>query len=299
MKILKSGICLSLLATLSFFSCNKVDKYPSDELSEYMNLQVGKFIRYKLDSMRFVFFGQKDTIVSYQAKDVVEAAITDNLGRPSWRIVRYLRDSASKSEADWTPSMTYMITPTREVVEVIENNQRFQKLKLPITNGFSWKGNSHIDTYNDVDMRFLDGWDYTYEDVGGIFTDSGTTAIPNTITVNQVDIEGNIGNPTAPIIQKVFSQEVYAKNVGLVYKNLIKWEYQASFDTKRCYYVRCVSNKCDTIECDPFPNRCDSISKINDSLPRNQQWTQKCRDSIKTGFYYEGYGIKLKMIDHN
>src|SRR5215216_97329 len=111
MKIIKPGICFSILAAFSFFSCNKVDKYPSEDLSEYLNLQVGKFIRYNLDSLKFVFYGQKDTIVSFQAKDVVEAAITDNMGRPSWRIVRYLRDSASKNEADWRPSMTYMITP--------------------------------------------------------------------------------------------------------------------------------------------------------------------------------------------
>jgi hypothetical protein len=292
MKILKSGICL-LFILLSVFSCNKVEKFPSEELSEYTNLQVGKYIRYSLDSMRFVFFGQKDTTISYQAKDVVEAAITDNLGRPSWRIVRYLRDSASKNEADWKPSMTYMVTPTRETIEVVENNQRYQKLKLPINNGFTWKGNAHIDTYNDLEMRFLDGWDYTYENVGATFTDSGRTSIPNTITVNQMDAEGNIGNPTAPIIQKVFSKEVYAKNIGMVYKDLIKWEYQASFDTKRCYYLKCATNnKCDTIDCDLNPLLCDSVSTI-------RQWTQRCRDSVRTGYYYEGYGIKLKMIDHN
>ncbi len=292
MKILKPGICIFILASFSIFSCNKVDKFPSEELSEYTNLAVGKYIRYNLDSLRFVFFGQRDTVISYQAKDVVEAAITDNLGRPSWRVVRYLRASASTNEADWRPSMAYMVTPTREVLEVIENNQRFQKLRLPVSNGISWKGNAHIDTYNDFEMRFLDGWDYTYENVGGTFTDSGTTAIPNTITINQVDIEGNVGNPTAPIIQKLFSQEVYARNVGLVYKNLVKWEYQASFEVRRCYYLNCVNNICDTIECDTSPNLCDSVSKLS-------QWTQKCRDSIKTGFYYEGYGIKMKMIDHN
>jgi hypothetical protein len=292
MKMFKSSVCFSILVLLTSISCKKVDKYQSDDLSEYMNLQVGKYIRYNLDSLRFIFFGQEDTIISYQAKDVVDAAITDNMGRPSWRIVRYLRDSASKNENDWKPSLTYMVTPTREVIEVVDNNQRFQKLKLPITNGFSWKGNSYIDTYNDFDMRFLDGWDYTYANVGSTFTDSGRTAIPNTITINQIDAEGNIGNPTAPIIQKVFSQEVYAKNIGLVYKNLIKWEYQASFDTKRCYYLKCVNNKCDTIECDTSPTLCDSVSKL-------KPWTQKCRDSIKTGFYYEGYGIKLRMIDHN
>jgi hypothetical protein len=299
MKMFKSGVCFSIIALLSFSSCNKVDKYASDDLSEYMNLEVGKYVRYNLDSLKFVFFGQRDTIIRYQAKDVVEAAITDNQGRPSWRIVRYLRDSASKNESDWKPSLTYMITPTREVIEVVENNLRFQKLKLPVINDFNWKGNSYIDTYNDFERQFFEGWDYTYENVGTEFTDSGRTSIPNTITVSHINTEGNIGNPTAPIIQKIFSKEVYAKNVGLVYKDFVKWDYQATFDTRRCYYYKCVGNKCDTIECDNFPNRCDSISELNRTLSIDKRWTQKCRDSIKTGFRYEGFGIKMKMIDHN
>ena len=64
MKIFKPGICFLALTMLTIFSCNKVEKYPSEDLSEYTNLEVGKYIRYKLDSMRFVFFGQKDTIIS-------------------------------------------------------------------------------------------------------------------------------------------------------------------------------------------------------------------------------------------
>src|SRR5215213_7078032 len=186
MKMLKSSICFTIIM-LGFFSCNKVDNYTSEELSEYLNLQVGKYIRYNLDSMRFVFFGQRDTTIHYQAKDVVEAAITDNMGRPSWRVVRYLRDSASKNEGDWKPSMTYMVTPTKETVEVVENNLRYQKLKLPIKNDFTWRGNTYIDTYNNPETQFLNGWDYTYADVGGTFADSGRASIPNTISINQID----------------------------------------------------------------------------------------------------------------
>jgi len=292
MKMFKTGVCFSIISLFGFLSCNKVDKYTSEDLSEYMNLQVGKYIRYKMDSLKFVFFGQRDTIISYQAKDVVEAAVTDNLGRPGWRIVRYLRDSASKNENDWKPTMTYMVTPTRETIEVIENNQRFQKLKLPIINGFSWKGNTHIDTQNDTERQFLDGWDYTYDEVGSTFTDSGRTNIPNTITVNQVDIETNIGSTSAAIIQKIFSKEVYAKNVGLVYKDLVKWDYQPTFSVSRCFLVKCVNNKCDTIQCDREPLLCDSFSK-------KKGWMSHCLDSVRTGFRYEGYGIKLQMIDHN
>ncbi len=110
----------------------KTDEFQSDQLNDYLNLKVGKYIIYKLDSTKFVNFGQKDTIIKYQAKDVIDAPVTDNLGRPGWRVIRYLRDSASANDLDWKPNSTYMITVTRETAEVIEDNLRYQKLKLPI-----------------------------------------------------------------------------------------------------------------------------------------------------------------------
>ena len=75
--------------SLFFISCKKEkDNFNSESVNDYYPLQVGKYITYNLDSTVFINFGQKDTIISYQVQDRVDAQITDNLGRPGYRIIR-------------------------------------------------------------------------------------------------------------------------------------------------------------------------------------------------------------------
>jgi hypothetical protein len=194
---------------------------------DFMNLQVGKYVRYQLDSMRFIDFGQKDTIVSYQAKDVVDAAITDNMGRASYRIIRYLRNLSSTNEADWKPSLTYLVTPSRGFLEVVENNLRYLKMAAPVEEGFVWKGNRFLpsDPYADLypfgNDTEIDTWDYTYKDVGA------------TLTINNIDYDSTltvvqINDTTMRHTYRSLSHwtEKYAKNIGLVYKEVTMWEHQ-------------------------------------------------------------------------
>src|SRR5690349_3588101 len=130
MKKLFLGL-LALCAVLFVVQCNEKDNFQSAQPEEYLNLQTGSSITYILDSIvKLPLNDTGFTTRSYHAKDVVEGATTDNLNRPSWRVVRYLKDSASSNEADWKPVDTYIITATRESVEVMENNLRFLKLKL-------------------------------------------------------------------------------------------------------------------------------------------------------------------------
>ena len=222
----KTFTLFAVLASVSFLftQCKKTDNFQSDALTDYMQLQVGKYVIYRLDSMRFV---NLDTLkASYQAKDEIDGTLTDNLGRPSWRVVRYLRDVDGSQP--WMESMTYMITPTRETVEVIEDNFRYQKLKLPITEGFNWKGNTYISLFsNDPnwDYRFMDDWDYTYENVGGDYT-TPMGNISNTITVNQQDEVLGFPNDPLGYSERNFAVEVYGKGIGLIYKDFVHSQYQ-------------------------------------------------------------------------
>ncbi|MGB8193591.1 MAG: hypothetical protein WCF67_16795 [Chitinophagaceae bacterium] len=217
---------LTFLATIVLFftQCKKTDDFGSEPLENYLSLQVGKYVIYKLDSMKFV---NLDTIkTSYQAKDEIDGTLTDNLGRPSWRVVRYLRNAAGTGP--WVESMTYMITPTTETVEVLENNFRYMKLKLPINEGFNWKGNKYISLYSsdpDWDYRFMDDWDYIYENVGGEYTTAGGP-VENTVTVNQRDEVLGFPNDPKGYSERNFAVEVYGKGIGLIYKDFIHLQYQ-------------------------------------------------------------------------
>jgi len=222
-----------VLVSLLACACSKQTATVSTaELNEYMPLAVGKYIRYRLDSMRFVDFGQRDTIISYDAKDIVDAEFSDNEGRPSFRVIRLLRDLNSSAESDYQPVLTYMITPTRETVEVVENNLRYQKLKLPVTEGFNWHGNSYLPATpfyqlyqfsNDEDIQV---WDYAYEQVNQPLV-LNDMLYDSTVTVLQVADSSNvpIEFPDGLAYRNHWT-ETYAKNVGLIYKEIMMWEYQ-------------------------------------------------------------------------
>jgi hypothetical protein len=223
MRKTKGLLVLIALVCSLISSCNKTYDYPSAQITDYVQLQIGKYITYRLDSLQFINFGTQDTIVSYLARDVIDDTITDNLGRPSFRVIRYLSDTTGS--APWTPNETYMITPTRQALEVVENNMRYLKLEIPIVNGFTWLGNTYIDTNSPYTQAgYLDGWNYVYDSVGGPFT-VPFGVISNTITIQQAN------DSTGPFIDSVysaltFSEEVYGKNIGLIYKNLVTWQYQ-------------------------------------------------------------------------
>jgi hypothetical protein len=232
MKQLRVLSILFLIA-IAVVSCDKQEGTVSTaQLSEYLPLQVGKYIRYRLDSMTFVDFGQRDTTVSYDAKDIVEGEVADNLGRPTFRVVRYLRGVTSTDEDDYRANLVYFITPTREAIELQENNLKFLKLMLPVTEGFTWHGNSYLpstpyfELYQFSNDEDIADWDYTYTNVNQPFSVNDVT-FDSTVSVLQVADSSNVPIEFPDgLAYRNYWTETYAKNIGLVYKEVVMWEYQ-------------------------------------------------------------------------
>ena len=223
--------------SLFFISCKKENaSFKSESVNDYYPLQVGKYITYDLDSTVFVNFGQKDTIVSYQVQDVVDAQITDNLGRAGYRIIRYIRQDTT---AEWAPNNTFEIVPAGNSIEYVENNQRFLKLELPIRQDFSWKGNSYIDTYSvNSDVKYLDDWDYTYDSIDVPLTINSLT-IDSTLKVSERDefLGQDPSIPGTQYAEKTYSLEKYGKGIGLIYREFLHWEYQGDQSGVPGYFV--------------------------------------------------------------
>ncbi len=233
-----------VLLVLIFASCKKQsDELQITPISDYAPLTVGKYITYSLDSLVFISFGATEAHRFYEVKYLVADSIRDNLGRKAFRIVRYIRTLPAGT---FTPDNTFMAVNTGNGYEFTENNLKYLKLTLPIKEGYSWKGNSYIDVTSNVDNQYLFDWDYTYAAVDQAIPASlGIPNIANSITVNQRDASTNLPvTPATNIASKDFSQEIYAKGIGMAYRKFVHWEYQIS--TK-----------------------------------------------------YTGYGLTLKMIDHN
>jgi len=213
-----------IIAALIFNACNKsTDVLAVATVQDYAPQVVGKYITYNLDSTIFINFGTKDTVMKYQVKHVVDGLITDNLGRPAYRIIRYIRRTAANP---WSPDNTFMAVPTEFGLEFIENNMRFLKLKGPVRDAYTWKGNSYIDTYSlNSNVKYLDDWDYTYDSVG-LRKTVGTFTLDSTLKVEQRD--EIIGNPNDPnsYSEINFGAENYAKGIGMVYRNFLHVEYQ-------------------------------------------------------------------------
>ena len=225
------ALSLLLLASFVFGSCKKETETLQPEVpKDYLPTQPGKYITYRTDSTVYINFGAGSTVRSYQEKNLVDSLITDNLGRPSYRVFRFLRDTAGKTP--WQPAGTYFITPTENTVEVVENNLRFLKLAAPVQEGTSWKGNRFLpdDPYGSAyDFSNDDGmvdWDYAYTETGESATVGGKN-YTNVATVVQVDESTNAPVSNALLYGfKNFSSEKYAKGLGLIYQEYIMWEYQ-------------------------------------------------------------------------
>ncbi|MBK7883089.1 MAG: hypothetical protein IPJ81_04235 [Chitinophagaceae bacterium] len=219
----KVSFLLLIVAIGIFAACKKSETFSTGSISDYAPYKVGKYITYQLDSLKFINFGTKDTVVTYQVKYLVDAEISDNLGRPAYRVLRFIR----KTSLDpWVPDNTFMAISEDNTLEFVENNLRFIKLKLPIYNGYSWKGNSYIDDDSqDSELKYLDNWDYIYDSVNVPIT-VGNFNIDSTLKVNQRDeISGSPGNPNA-FSERNISEEKYAKGIGLVYRRFLHSEYQ-------------------------------------------------------------------------
>ena len=203
--------------------CSKSNPLVTDAPADYYPLHVGNYIIYRMDSLKYINVGSQDSVISYHAKEVVEDSITDNLGRLSYRVTRYLSDTSEISE--WVPSIAYMVTPLKGSVEVVENNLRFIKLVTPVQDGISWMGNAYIDTKSDDSpVPYMDGWNYTYANTGLPF-DVLAGTIPVTVTVKEADEVSGLGDTS--YTQTIYSEEVYGEHIGCIYKRFLYSVYQS------------------------------------------------------------------------
>ena len=231
---ISSFIFLGTVLLLQISCTKKVEVYESEPLSDYIPLQSGKYITYRLDSTVFTSFGTVEEIHKYQVKHVIDSEIPDNLGRPSYRVFRYISNinDTTGTPATWIPNGSYFITPLNNQVEVIEDNLRFLKMHLPIREGYNWKGNTYLpfDPYSSLytfsNDDAMSDWDYSFDRFESAISYRGQN-YTNVYTIEEANEAFNvpITNPSA-YASLTRSVEKYSKNIGLVYREYILWEYQ-------------------------------------------------------------------------
>jgi phage pi2 protein 07 len=239
MRLYQLFICAVFL--ISTASCNKsTEVLNTKSIQTFMPLEIGKYILYNLDSTVYTNLGTKIEIRSYQIKDTIQTVTTDNLGRKVFRISRLLRSNTDSN--NWKNIFTYNAILDSTKLEIIESNQRYLKLMLPIKEGFNWKGNTYVNTVSSPDLQFLNNWEYRYLDVDKSIT-INNVRFNNTISVLQRN--DTINNPSNKnVLSEInYSKEIFAENIGLVFKEFKHqvWQPPNANSNSGYYEENCLS----------------------------------------------------------
>lgn len=221
---------LFVLFSIFLLSCEKqVEDYQLESVEDYLPLQPGKYRTYRTDSTVFTNFGRNVETHSYEEKNVVDALITDAAGKPAYRINRFMKPVNGST---WAAAGTYMISVNAKTAEVVENNLRIVKLSQPLKTESSWKGNSYLpekpysSMYNFLSIADLKDWNYQITSSGETLSLNGKT-FNDVVTITAIDASYNYPVTTNQAFAfRTYAVEKYSKGVGLVYQELVMWEYQ-------------------------------------------------------------------------
>ena len=246
--------------TTAMFSCSKkTETLQVDDMRDYLPLQIGSYITYRLDSTVFTNFNKNIEVHAYQLRHVVDAEITDNLGRPAYRVYTYLRDSAGTQP--WSPLGTYSITPLQDQIEYTEDNLRVIKMHAPVRDGYSWLGNKYLppspyqSLYNFSNDLYIADWEFYYDGSAQPAETIEGETYNDVLTVQQQYESFNLPPVDSAYAALTVSVDKFAKGIGLVYRELTMWEQQ--------------------------PNPSGSPPNVTYSPTRT------------------GFGVRMWMIDHN
>ena len=218
---LKKALLIGFAFCLSLSSCYLEDTELPFIGYEYFPTELGNYIEYKVDSI-----WQDDPVGSigyaeahYFLRDVNESNFIDEENRNAVRVERYTRQ---RPLADWRIKDVWHRVRPAKVAEQNEENVVFVKHNFPVKEGKIWDGNSRntLQTLQEIYRQnsIPEVWDYEYKNVHEPYSVNGLT-FDSTVTVLQMDRPAIFG-------LNVFAQEVYAKDIGLVHKQLNIFDIQ-------------------------------------------------------------------------
>ncbi|MCZ6693911.1 MAG: hypothetical protein O6939_08405 [Bacteroidetes bacterium] len=165
-------------------------------------LEIGLFREYEVEDINLLFNGQNDTS-NFLLRELIVDSVDNDDGT-----INYTLHQFSRQDTTQTWSLDSVWTTRRTAIQgiVVENNTPFVKLVFPVDENKTWDGNvlntKEFDEYQMVNVFR----EFVIDSLESI-------SFGNTITVIQNDFRDNI---TMIDVRT----EVYAENIGLVYKNI-------------------------------------------------------------------------------
>jgi hypothetical protein len=222
MKTIKSTIFIVITLILSItliISCKKDKALPPDLGYNYYPTSVGWYIEYEIDSIVYNDFTNNIDTIHYFLKEVIESEFENASDSVLFRIERFKRNNITD---EWGISDVWFVIKNNNSIIRTEENIRYVKMIFPVKNGARWNGN----TYNTFQEQI---YEYIKKDETFKFDN---LSFDSTVTVKQLE---NIN-----LIEKQESKEVYARNIGLIYKEIIdlKTEVNGTIKSGYRYYQK-------------------------------------------------------------
>ena len=181
-------------------SCGKKEtEEPINMGYNFFPIERGVYNTYEVDSIVWNDFTNSIDTFSFNIKLIVDSQFIDNAGRTSYWWKKYVKTDTT----NFTFANNYTITKTDNRTETVIENIRYINLIFPMYAGAKWNSNS-------------------------LNSDDATDAICDDIDFQQ-NILNHMYDSCASIIYKeeidlvneLVHKEVYARNVGMIYKKQI------------------------------------------------------------------------------
>jgi hypothetical protein len=195
-------------------SCTNPSVVSPDMGLYFFPLQVGQFHIYQMNETNIL--NSNETKSSYELKVVTTDSVINENGVIVYTLHRYKRNSDAD---DWAPLSTWAAKIELNRALQNEDNIWFVKLVFPPSPGLTWNGNA----FNDL------------PDNGNLFNDrnSDRYRIENFNEPAKLST-GYEAMQTLTVIQNSYNdpvtgrderKEIYARQAGLIYKEVIQWKY--------------------------------------------------------------------------
>jgi hypothetical protein len=190
------------------------DASPSDTSKDYLPLRTGWYQLYDVSEITYTL-GEPETL-AYELKTVVADSFQNQSGEYTYVIHRSRRSDGGS----WENAGTWSVRINNREAVVNEENIPFVVLRFPVHEGSNWNGNEYNTVVNPGSGETED--EYLVEEAGVSYP-VGESEFEDCVVVNQEDNQEFI---------VYFDQrkEVYARHIGLVYKEKTQLHYCTDTD---------------------------------------------------------------------
>jgi len=184
---------------------NSTSEITPEEMGyRFYPLEQGIYRDYKVQRIQYSVLGDQDTL-DYFLKEQVADSFINQAGGISYKLKRYTRTSDTLM---WKLDSVWTVTKSTTNVVVVENNVPFVKLIFPVMEKKQWDGNAF-----NIMSEELYTYEYAFQPIV-----IGEESYNSILKVIQQD------NPDK-IVMTDIRNEIYAENIGLIYKESIILHY--------------------------------------------------------------------------